>query len=139
MAVTATTPRRERRGPRWLRHSLIALLILLLAALAGSFFWQPQFLATDAMSSHGFEALRAQAPATTLSATAAALGGADFELLDDPDGERIARDLDLYAWYAMGANAPGSNANPPPAPPPETTLPETPAPDADSTEGTSAQ
>jgi len=139
MAVTATTPGCARRGPRWLRYSLIALLILLLAALVGSFFWKPAFLGIDTSSSHGFEALRAREPATTLSPTAAALGGADFELLDDPDGERIARDLDLYAWYAMGANAPGTNANPPPAPPPESTLPETPAPDADSMEGTSAQ
>lgn len=128
-----------RRGPRWLRSSLIVLLILLLAMLAGSFFWQPAFLRTDAMSLHGFETLHAQAPAATLSATAIVLGGADFELLDDPEGERIARDLDLYAWYATNPNASGPNTNPPPAPLPEDTAPETTTPDTDSPEGTGAQ
>jgi hypothetical protein len=130
---------RVRRGPRWLRSSLIVLLILMLATLAGSYFWQPAFLRTDASSPYGFNALHAQAPAATLSATEAALGGADFELLDDPEGERIARDLDLYAWYATNPNASGTNSNLPPASLPEETAPETPAPDTDSPEGTGAQ
>src|SRR5690348_15707040 len=98
MAVTAMKRERVRRGPSWLRSSLIVLLVLLLAMLAGSFFWQPAFLGNGATFLHGFEALHGQAPAASLSATAAALGGADFELLDDPEGDRIARNLDLYAW-----------------------------------------
>jgi hypothetical protein len=118
---------------------LIVLLVLLLAMLVSSFFWQPAFLATDSASTHGFETLHAQAPAATLSATATAIGGADFELLDDPEGERIARDLDLYAWYATNPNATGPSANPPPASLPEDTAPETTAPDTDSPEGTGAQ
>jgi hypothetical protein len=126
------------RCPRWLRSSLVALLVLLLASLAGSFFWQPAFLATDASLLHGFKTLHAQAPAATLSATAAALGGADFELLGDPEGERIARDLDLYAWYASNPNASGTTTNPPPSSLPEDAAPETPAPDSDSPEGTGA-
>ena len=128
-----------RRGPRWLRSSLILLLVLLLATLAGSFFWQPAFLGTGDVSLHGFHALHAQAPEATLSATATALGGADFELLDDPEGERIARDLDLYAWFATDPNASGTNANPQPASLPEDTAPDTTAPDTDSSEGTGAQ
>jgi hypothetical protein len=139
MAVTAMKQGRVRRGPRWLRSSLIVLLLLLLATLVGSFFWQPAFLATDASSLHGFRTLHAQAPAATLSATATALAGADFELLDDPEGERIARELDLYAWYAANPNASGTNTNPPPASLPEDTAPETTAPDSDSPEGTGAQ
>jgi len=131
--------RRARRGPRWLRSTLIVLLILLLATLGGSFFWQPAFLISDASSPHGFKTLNAQAPAATLSATAALLAGADFELLNDPEGERIARDLDLYAWYATNPNASGPTANPPPASLPEDTAPETTAPDTDSPEGTGAQ
>jgi len=132
-------PGRVRRGPPWLRSSLIVLLILLLAMLAGSFVWQPAFLATGTSSSHGFKTLRAQAPAATLSATATALGGSDFELLDDPDGERIARDLDLYAWYATNPNPSGATTNPPPASLPEDTAPDTTVPDSDSPEGTGAQ
>jgi len=139
MAVTATTRVRARRGPVWLRSSLIVLLTLLLATLVGTFFWQPAFLGTDASSRPGFETLRAEAPAATLPATATVLGGADFELLDDPDGERLARDLDLYGWYATSPNASGTNTNPPPASLPEDMAPETPTPDTDSPEGTGVQ
>ncbi|HEV2606719.1 MAG TPA: hypothetical protein VGT79_01935 [Xanthomonadaceae bacterium] len=133
------TQERRRRGPRWLRSFLIVLLILLLATLGSSFLWQPTFLATDASSPHGFKALHAQAPAATLSAIATALGGADFELLNDLEGERIAGDLDLYAWYATSPNASGTSTNPPSASLPEDTAPETTVPDTDSPEGTGAQ
>ena len=130
------TQQRVRRGPRWLRSFLIALLVLLLATLAASFFWQPAFLKNNGVASlRGFEALHAQQPAAILSATAAALGGADFELLDDPDAERIARDLDLCAWYAAGTNAPATDTNPTPAPLPEDTAPETSAPETEENGG----
>ncbi len=108
----------------------MVLLMTLLAILAGSFFWLPAFLKSNTASTTRIETLPAQAPAATLSATAAALAGADFELLDDPDAERIARDVDLYAWYASGLNA--TEANPSaPAPPPDNTAPETSAPDTE--------
>ena len=139
MAVTAVKKGLVRRGPRWLRPSLIVLLILLLATLVGSYFWQPDFLRTDPTSLHGFKTLHAQTPAAILSATATVLGGADFDLLDDPEGERIARNLDLYAWYATNPNESGTNTNPPPAPLPEDTAPDATSPDTDSPEGTGAQ
>jgi hypothetical protein len=135
MAVTAMTRGRTRLGRR-LRPFLIVLLMVLLAVLAGSFFWLPAFLKNNPASTTRIETLPAQAPAATLSTTAAALGGTDFELLDNPDGERIARDVDLYAWYASGPNA--TEATPSaPAPQPENTVPETSAPDTE--EGGSAQ
>jgi DNA-directed RNA polymerase specialized sigma24 family protein len=119
------------RAPRWLRIILFALLALLLLALAASFVWKPSRTAAG-----GLDALRAQPPAATLSATADVLASADFGLLDDPDGARIARDLDLYAWYAAGPNAVLPNTGTP-VPLPESTAPETSAPDAEAgpTEG----
>lgn len=136
------------RAPRWLRTILGLLLALLLATLIASFFWQPAFLKNRAVATNRFEALRQHAPAATLSPVAAAMAGADFDLLDDPDGERIARDLDLYAWYAAGAplsgqstpaqSAPNQSA---PAPLPESAVPERSAPDAETNpaEGGDAQ
>ncbi len=118
----------------WLRPMLMVLLTMLLATFAVTFFWQPAFLRNGTLLANRFEMLRAPAPAATLSATATALAGADFELLNDPAGERIARDLDLYAWYAASSNAPAASPNPgspAPAPLPESTLPETSAPDAE--------
>jgi len=134
MAVTAPARERAPRGPRWLRLFLIALLVALLATLAGSFFWLPAFLRNGAASLVRVEELRAHAPAASLSTTAAVLGGADFALLDDPDGERIARDLDLYAWYAANPNASEASPNSP-APLPENTAPETSVPETEENGG----
>ena len=105
----------------------------------GSFFWQPAFLKSGVMSPNGIETLREHKPAEVLPATANLVSGADFDLLADPQGASMARDLDLYAWYAATANAPAASPNSA-APLPETTLPETSAPDADAdpTEGGNA-
>ncbi len=126
-------------APPWLRPALIAVLALLLATFIGSFAWLPAFLKTGTQNGR-FEQLGAQAPAATLSATATALAGSDFRLLDDPDGERIARDLDVYAWYAAGPDAVAPIPNGP-VPLPESTAPETSMPDAeaDPTENAGAQ
>lgn len=123
----------RQRGSQTLRLLLIVLLALLLAMLVGSYLWLPAFLKTGATKQR-FETLGAQAPAATLSATATALAGADFDLLDDPAGERIARDLDLYAWYAAGANAAATDPDAPTVPP-ESSTPETSAPDTEESNG----
>jgi hypothetical protein len=114
------------RAPRWLRMILLAMLVALSFAMAASFFWKP----SSQSGALRFDALRAQPPAATLTATATVLASEDFGLLDDPGGARIARDLDLYAWYAAGPNAVAPDPNAP-APLPESTAPETTAPDAD--------
>ena len=131
----APGPRRRRA-----RSLLIGLLVLLVVVFLSTFFWQTAFLKFHKASANGWESLRAQTPAATLPAAANALAGADFDLLNDPQGEHIARDLDLYAWYA--ASPAGSPAGPhAPASLPETAAPETSAPDADAdpAEGGGAQ
>ncbi len=114
------------RAPRWLRRVLQAMLALGLLALATSFVWK----GASPSAANRIETLRAQTPAAILSETAVVLASPDFGWLDDPDGARVARDLDLYAWYAAGPNAaePDPNA---PAPLPESSAPETSAPDAE--------
>lgn len=114
--------------PRWLRPVLIGLACVLAAAGIASFFWLPAFLRHG--GSNGTETLRERKPAEMLPANANLFAGADFDLLADPQGAGIARDLDLYAWYAATANANAPSTNPS-APLPETTLPETSAPDVD--------
>lgn len=121
---------RGERAPRWLRMGLMALLAIVLLALAASFVWKLP-LTTSAI---GTDALRAQTPAATLSDTAAVLAGADFGMLDDPEGARIARDLDLYAWYAAGPGAAAQVQNAS-APLPESTAPETSAPETEEVPG----
>ncbi len=117
---------RIERAPRWLRRGLMALLAIVLLALAASFVWKLPLPS----AATGSNALRAQTPAATLSDTAAVLAGADFGLLDDPDGARIARDLDFYAWYAAGPSAAARDQSTP-APLPESTAPETSAPETE--------
>jgi hypothetical protein len=115
---------------RWIRPGLIVVAGVLLLTFVGSFFWLPEFLKTGGASPDGFQTLRAHAPAATISAAASAISNPDFEQLTDPQGERIARDLDLYAWFAATSNTPVTSAIAG-APLPETTLPETAAPEAD--------
>ncbi len=112
-----------------MRLLLIAVLAILLVMLIGSYFWLPAFLKVGSASGH-IELLRAQTPAAVLSPIATTLAGADFDLLDDPAGEAIARDLDLYSWYAAGADAAAANASVPSALP-ESATPESTVPDAD--------
>jgi hypothetical protein len=117
------------RIARRFRPALMALAAAMFLALTVSFFWVPAFL-RGTETAQGFQPLREHAPAATLTSTEATIASADFDLLIDPKGERTARDLDLFAWYAATSNvaASGSNANPSL---PETTLPETTAPEAD--------
>lgn len=121
---------------RRLRPWLYGALGVLALALVASFFWVPGFLrGTDTPS--GFQTLREHAPAVKLSAAESAISDSDFDLLVDPQGERIARDLDLYAWYAASAGVSGAgNLNG--APLPETTLPESAAPEADAEDAADA-
>ena len=127
IAARAAPPiHRIERAPRWLRNAMLALLVIVLLALTATFVWKLP-LPTAAV---GTDALRAQTPAATLTDTAAVLAGADFGLLDDPDGARIARDLDLYAWYAAGPNTAAQDQNAP-TPLPESTAPETSAPETE--------
>jgi DNA-directed RNA polymerase specialized sigma24 family protein len=127
MAARAAPPiDRVARAPRWLRNTLRALLAVVLLALLATFVWK----LPSAKTAIGPDALRAQTPAATLSGTASVLAGADFELLDDADGARIARDLDFYAWYAAGPSAAAQDQNAPP-PLPESTAPETSAPETE--------
>ena len=123
--LRAETPATE-QAPRWLRATLWSVLMLALLALAVSFVWKPWTSASSAPTAH--------APAATLSATADLLASPDFGWLDDPDGARLSRDLDLYAWYAAGADT-GSTSSAPPASLPESTTPETSAPDAEGNSG----
>ncbi len=123
------TANSARSGAHKLRSLLIAVLAVLLAILIGTYFWLPAFLKVGGASGR-IETLRAQAPAATLSPIATTLAGADFDLLNDPAGEVIARDLDLYSWYAAGADPAAANASVPSALP-ESATPETTVPDAD--------
>ena len=114
------------RDRRWLRRALVGLLALALLAFAGTYLINP-WKRSDA------NAVTAQAPAATLSATADLLASPDFAWLDDPEGARLSRDLDLYAWYAAGADAATPQQSP--ASLPESATPETSAPDAEGNSG----
>ncbi len=107
-------PVRTRRG---LRSALMMLLAIAVLAFAASFFWKPQ---------PGRDAglLRAQPPAATLPAAADLIASPDFQALDDPDGARLSRDLDVFAWYAAGADADS------PQPASASSLPESATPDS---------
>ena len=124
--AAATMP----RARRWQRSVLAGLLAVLLSALAVSFFWQPAFLrsAPSALRQAVPPSLSVQPPA--LPTTASILSDPDFDLLDDPGGERIARDLDLLSWFAAGADA-GDPADHAAAPLPESATPESSAPETD--------
>lgn len=127
---------------RWQRTRavLVALLAGLVLVFLATFFWHSMFVKLHKASPNGWESLREQSPAETLPAAANALAGSDFDLLNDPQGEHLARDLDLYAWYAASPAGSPSGAHAP-AILPETAAPETSAPDADAdpAEGGGAQ
>jgi len=120
---------------RWARRArpMLAIAVAVLAAaFVASFVWVPPFLRGGG-SFAGFQTLREHAPAARLSADQALIAGDDFEVLADPQGERLARDLDLFAWYA--ANAPTAGTGAAPSALPETTLPESASSEADTEEG----
>lgn len=112
---------RSMRAPHLLRPVLSGLLALALAGLAASYFWKPRNAASTGLA--------AQAPAATLTQAADLIASPDFALLGDADGARISRDLDLYSWYAAGAEAATPSQSDSSLP--ESATPETAAPDAD--------
>ncbi|MBS0457868.1 MAG: hypothetical protein JSS44_11120 [Proteobacteria bacterium] len=119
-----------RTPPAWLRPTLMGALALLVGLGIVSFFWVPSFLRPKPLALGQFETLAEQKPAEVMPAITNLLAGGDFALLADPQGAALARDLDLYSWYAASADTPaapasGSNTLP------ETTMPETAGPDVD--------
>jgi hypothetical protein len=124
--VLRAEPAADLRPSRRLRMALSGILVIALLAFAASFVWNPR-------TRSGSNAVTAQTPAATLSATADLLASPDFGWLDDPEGARLSRDLDLYAWYAAGADA--GSAQPASSSLPESTAPETSAPDTEGNSG----
>ncbi|MBS0194025.1 MAG: hypothetical protein JSR34_07240 [Proteobacteria bacterium] len=126
------TDRASTAPPAWLRPALMGALALLVAIGIGSYLW-PELFGFGGGSFHGVRELREHRPADTLSPAAQAIAGGDFDLLIDPHRAAIARDLDLYSWYAATAGAERTPTQPATSLPEDKT-PETSAPEAD-TEG----
>jgi hypothetical protein len=128
----ARAPRIRRSPPRWLRPSLWVALAAMVLLFAATFVRLP----IGTRSAVKIERLPEQPVAARLSPTAGALASPDFELLNDPNGERYASDLALLSWFDASAATPASPGSAPnPATLPETTTPETSAPDTEQTEG----
>jgi hypothetical protein len=121
----APEPRR-RRGVRALLWSLLALCAL---AFAATFWWpfpgfDPLGLASRAPSeAEGragpvkVEALApAEPPAQRYDARAGLLAHPDFDLLADPDGERLARDLAFLSWLSAARTGQDDDGMLPPVP-----------------------
>jgi hypothetical protein len=127
--IAARATARVRRTPSpWLRPVLAIFLCILILLFAGTFFPRPGILPATTRS----EQLPEQPVAARLSPSAAALASPDFELLNDPDGERDARDLALLSWYDASSSAQSSSGSESaPASLPESTTPETSAPDTE--------
>ena len=123
-SIAASIPHVRRRQ----RSILIGLLAILLVALAASFFWQPAFLRSVPSTLGNVAAPSSSAQLPALPTTASVMSDPDFDLLNDPEGERIARNLDLLSWYAADAGTPVDRAT---VPLPESTTPETSAPEID--------
>jgi len=125
-------PRIQRSSSRWLRPLLWVALAAMVLLFAATFVRYP----VGMRSAVKIERLPEQPVAARLSSTAAALASPDFELLNDPDGERYASDLALLSWFDASAATPASPGSAPnPVTLPETTTPETSAPDTEQTEG----
>jgi hypothetical protein len=120
----------RRMPPRWLRPALWVALCILTLLFAVTFFPHPRRSSGSLKS----ERLPEQPVAARLSSSAAALASPDFALLNDPAGERDARDLALLSWFDASSAAPQSSDSAP-AMLPESTTPETSAPDTDQVEG----
>ena len=119
----STLVRRHRLPRRWLRRTLSIALGMLLLLFAATYIQRPSRPLLAGRSEH----LPEQAVAARLSSAAAAVASPDFDLLNDPDGERTARDLPLLSWYDAAAAVPTSDSAPVALP--ESTLPETSNPD----------
>jgi hypothetical protein len=125
----ASVPRRRRW--RW----LVVALLLCTAALAAAWWWLPSLRQGGVVSEgdalrvieHGaveVEALPAEgSPAGADAGVSSA--DADAVMLADTAGMALARDADLYAWYATGAPVPGADASPAAVDDGATEIPET--------------
>lgn len=118
IAVQALSPRRRR-----LRWALIGLLGVLLLALIATFYW-PRPRLTDAVL---VDRLPEQPVALRLDAVSAALANPDFDLLNDPAGERDAHELALLSWFDAASSSDAASEQP--AVLPESAAPETSTPD----------
>lgn len=102
--------------PKPHRHVLMVLwgLLALAAALFAATFLWPQRFSGEAPGTS--RQLPEQAPASRYGADAAFVSHRDFELLSDPDGLQVARELGFHSWLAaQGANTPQPGAEPGPA------------------------
>ena len=114
--VVRTPERMSAPRRRW---PWVALVVAVCALALAATWWWPQWQFSPDVSANldqGVERLRgeveiatenlpAEEPAARFDAAAGLLTHADFELLMEPQEESIARDADLFAWYASGANA----------------------------------
>jgi hypothetical protein len=93
--------------PAWTRYRRqVAAAVVALTALALAATWWPGRGPDPAIRVEPLG--RAGAPASRYSATTALIAHPDFELLADPDTERLARDAAFLAWTV------GRDAVPPP-------------------------
>lgn len=127
------TPRSAAPGAREgshrrLRRAMSIALIACIAALATSYVWHPAFLHRGPPTGP-FEPLPAAAVVDQMPPASKAIAGGDFGQLDDPDGERIADDLEFNAWLA--AQAPQAMSPQDHVPLPESDTPETSAPETE--------
>lgn len=129
-AALAPIGRARGTSLRWLRPALWVALCIVTLLFAVTFLHRPQ-RPSGVLES---ERLPEQPVAARLSWFAAALASPDFALLNDPGGERDARDLALLSWFDAAPAAPQSSDGAP-VTLPESSTPETSAPDTDQVEG----
>lgn len=110
-----TRPVRRRRRAGWIMLSVAALCLLASAATWWWPHWQAsrtpqgrvapgtgQIMATPEISTTG---LPEQAPAARFDAATGLLAHPDFELVQDEQGEAVAREADFLAWLAARQEA----------------------------------
>ena len=129
-ATSAVIAHTHRSPPHWVRPALSIALVILVLGFVATFVHRPP-LAAGAVKS---EQLPEQPVATTLAPFAVALASPDFELLNDPDSERDARDLALLSWFDASPTMPAPTGSAPAALP-ESATPETSTPDTEQSEG----
>lgn len=87
--------------PRWQRPALYTLAGLTIAALVATFFPRAPDIDPDGAPHIRRSALAAaEPPASTFDARTALLSHRDLDLLLDPQGEAMSRELDFHAWLA---------------------------------------
>ena len=92
--------------PAWLMPLLWALLVLCALAMAATFVPQMrQWAGIASPVGNVTNALPEQAPASRYGVEAAAVMHRDFDLLADPEGAALAKDLPFHAWLAARGDA----------------------------------